>query len=92
MVLSCIRNILWDRSTEDIGVANLFGHFMEHVIRGRLGLGRRVGKKGFGIGWEEGGAVGAIETFWKNNQVSTGAGGFEDFGAGMSEIVGFVGA
>ena len=92
MVILGVGDVFGNGAAEDVCVADFLGHFMEHVVRGGLGLGRRVGEEGFGVGGEEGCAVRGVEAFWEDDEVGTGSRGFEDLGAGVREVAGFVGA
>ena len=62
------------------------------MVRRGLFFCRRRGLKGFGIFGEVLCSVGAVKAFWKDDERGTRASGFENFGAGMGEVVGFVGA
>lgn len=83
-------DIFGDAASEEVGGC-LGGQGGEEVVGWGLRFRRWGWKKGFGVGWEVLAAVGGIETFRKNDQVGTGARGFQDLGAGVAEVGGFVG-
>jgi hypothetical protein len=51
---------------------------------------RRGREERLGVRREERGAVGRVEAFWKHDYLRPGLRGFEDFGAGVREVGGFV--
>ena len=91
MVFLCLGNELGDTAAQEVCFC-FSSQIGKGVVGGRLFLRGRGGKQGFGIGGEVLGAVRAVEAFWEDYQGGTGGGGFEDFGAGVGEVVGFVGA
>ncbi len=47
-------------------------------------------EENFGVGGEEGRAVGGVEAFWEHDDLGARGGGFEDFLSGVEEVVRFV--
>lgn len=83
--------VLWDGAAEEIGFC-FGGEGGEGVVGGGLRRGRGGREQGFGVFGEVLAAVGGIEAFGEDDEVGAVAGGFEDAGARVGEVGGFVGA
>lgn len=91
MVFFCCVHILGNATAQKVGFG-FNGERRECVVGGGLRRRGRGWKKCFCIFGEEGSAIGGVEAFWKHNEGGTGTGGFQDAGARMGQIGGFVGS
>lgn len=91
MVFFRCVHVFGDATAQKIGFG-FSGERRECVVGGGLRRRGRGWKKCFGIGGEVGSAVGGVEAFGKYDEGGTGTRGFEDAGARMGKIGGFIGS